>query len=152
MELKGLVIGGLLPALAFGVTGVLQKLAMRTGIGLGPYLLCIGVGVVLAGTLMTVLWPTTQPGAPRFAGTGAGAAALSGAVGLSWAVGMALVAAGIGTYGVPLAKLAPLYNLNTLVVVLLALVIFAEFREVAPLKLLGGTALMLAGAWLVGRS
>ena len=150
MELKGLVIGGLLPALAFGMTGVLQKVAMRAGIGLGPYLVCIGLGVVAAGVLVTVLGPTLQQGSSRSAGIGG--VALSGAVGLSWAVGMALVAVGIGQYGVPLAKLAPLYNLNTLVVVVLALVVFAEFREVAPLKLLGGTLLMLGGAWLVGRA
>ncbi len=150
MELKGLVIGGLLPALAFGATGLLQKVAMRTGIGLGLYLVCIGVAVVLAGCAFMILAPTAAAGSARPAPLSG--ILVSGAVGLTWAVGMGLVAAGIAFYGVPLAKLAPLYNLNTLLVAVLALIVFTEFREVAMTKLLGGTVLMLCGAWLVGRA
>jgi hypothetical protein len=146
VEFKGLLIGGLLPALAFGATGLLQKVTMRTGIGLGPYLLCLGLGVVIVGGATQIL----SPGSSR--AVSLRTAALSGTVGASWGLGMALVALGLSRYGVPLSKLAPLYNLNTLVVVLLALVVFSEFREVAAGRLLAGTTLILLGAWLVGRA
>lgn len=36
------LIGGLLPATLFGISGVLQKSAARAGIGTGPYLIAIG--------------------------------------------------------------------------------------------------------------
>lgn len=150
MELKGILIGGLLPALAFGVAGLLQKAAMRTGIGVGTYLMCIGAGVVIIGALFQALLPAMSAFGSR--PLTVGATLTAGAIGLTWAVGMALVALGIAQYAVPVAKLAPLYNLNTLVVVGLALVVFAEFREVAAPKLLAGAMLMLGGAWLVGRA
>ena len=44
-----------------------------------------------------------------------------------------------------LSKLAPLYNMNTLVVVLLALVVYAEWRDVHLAKLLAGAALVVLG-------
>ena len=150
MDFKGILIGGLLPALAFGATGLLQKVAMRTGVGLGPYLLCIGVGVAAVGGAIAAVQHTAHVEDGRTLSLNG--ALTSVAVGVSWAIGMALVALGIAHYGVPLAKLAPLYNLNTLIVAVLALVVFAEFREVATAKLLGGTALMLGGAWLVARA
>lgn len=73
-------------------------------------------------------------------------------IGASWAAGMALVALALTRYGVPLSKLAPLYNMNTLVVVLLALIVFAEAREVAFPRLLLGTLLILAGGVVVARA
>ena len=73
-------------------------------------------------------------------------------IGLSWGLGMIAVMIGLSRFGAPLSKLAPLYNLNTLVVVVLALVLFAESREVNTPKLLGGAALIMAGAALVARA
>lgn len=146
MEIKGLLVGGLLPALLFGVAGLLQKVASRAGAGPGPYLLCIGVGVLLVGTLVTL----GSHGAGR-AISGRGMLA-SGAIGLAWALGTWAVVLGLTRYAAPLAKLAPLYNLNTLVVVLLALVVFAEFRDVAVTKLVAGAALIVVGGALVANA
>ena len=144
MEIKGLLVGGLLPALAFGLAGLLQKSASRTTPGMGPYLLCIGAGVLLVGLVYTLVAPG------RAITPGPGVMAMG--IGLFWALGMALVGLGITHFMVPLSKLAPLYNMNTLVVVLLALVIFAEAREVAVPRLLLGTVLILAGGVVVSRA
>lgn len=146
MEAKGLLIGGVLPALMFGVAGLMQKLTARTGVGLGPYLLFIGVGVLVMGALLTM--GTTGP-ARAITGKGA---LLSGALGIFWALGTWLVAVGISQYAAPLAKLAPLYNMNTLVVVVLALVVFAEFKDVDVSKLVAGAALIVVGGTLVANA
>jgi transporter family protein len=143
MEAKGLVIGGLLPALMYGLAGLLQKATTKAGAGLGPYLLCIGLGVLAIGGVLTL----TSSGAAR-AITGK-AALLSMAMGLAWALGTWLVAIGISRYAAPLAKVVPLYNMNTLIVVVLALVIFAESRDVAVSKLLAGALLIVVGGTLV---
>ena len=141
---KGLLVGGLLPALLFGLAGLLQKTTSRFSPGMGPYLLCIGLGVTLTGAVCTLATSDRNISLP----SGAQAAA----IGIFWAAGMAFVALGIGRYATPLAKLAPLYNMNTLVVVLLALVFLAEAREVAVPRLLLGTALILGGASFVARA
>ena len=144
MESKGLLIGGLLPALLFGIAGLLQKSASRFSPGMGPYLLCIGLGVMVVGALATLV--STGRNISLQSGL------LSMTIGLSWSAGMALVAVGITRYATPLAKLAPLYNLNTLVVVVLALVIFSEAREVAVTRLMLGTLLIIGGGLLVARA
>ncbi len=139
-----MLVGGVLPALAFGLAGLLQKSASRTSPGMGPYLLWIGGGVLLAGITYTLFSPN------RTITTGAGLQAMG--IGLSWGLGMAAVGLGIGHYMVPVSKLAPLYNMNTLVVVLLALVIFAEARDVVVPRLLLGTVLIMAGGLVVSRA
>jgi uncharacterized membrane protein len=65
---------------------------------------------------------------------------------------MALVELAIARYGTPLAKLAPLYNMNTLVVVILALLFFAEARDVAVPKLITGAVMIVIGGMLVARA
>jgi len=140
---KGLVIGGILPALLYGTAGLLQKAAMRAGVGPGPYLLAIGVGVLAIGGAAT--WTAAVPARVL----NLRAALLSAAVGAAWAAGMWLVAEALTRHATPLAKLAPLYNLNTLLVVLAALVVFAESRDVAVTRLVLGTVLIVVGGSLV---
>lgn len=141
---KGLLVGGLLPALLFGVTGILQKAYGRGGGGAGWYLPLVGLGVAATGLL-------AMPALGDRALTARAAATALG-IGLSWGLGMIAVVLGLDRFGAPLSKLAPLYNLNTLVVVVLALALFAESRQVDVPRLLGGAALIMAGAALVARA
>jgi len=141
---KGLLVGGFLPALLFGITGVLQKAYGRAGGGSGWYLLLVGLGVSATGLVAVGFM------ADRALTARAGLVALG--IGLSWGLGMIAVVLGLNRYDVPLSKLAPLYNLNTLVVVLLALALFAESRDVNVPRLLGGATLIMAGAALVARA
>jgi transporter family protein len=141
---KGLLVGGLLPALLFGITGVLQKVYGRAGGGTGWYLPLVGLGVAATGLVALPFL------GERAMTVRAGAVALG--IGLSWGLGMIAVVLGLDRYGVPLSKLAPLYNLNTLVVVLLALVLFTEGRDVNVPRLLAGAALIVAGGALVARA
>ena len=106
-ELTGLVIGGLLPAMFFGVNGVLAKAGTQAGIGLGFYLLIIGVGVALTGLLFLFVDPSRAFSAK--------AGWLTLAMGVTWGVGVGLVGIGLVRFGAPLSKLVPLYNMNTLI-------------------------------------
>jgi transporter family protein len=144
VEAKGLLLGGLMPALMFGLAGVLQKATLRAGAGMGPYLICVGAGVLIIGAALAI----TASGQTITLKAGF----LAGTLGLVWGVATWLVALSLARYAVPLAKLVPLYNMNTLVVVVLALVVFAEWRDVAVVRLLLGAALVVLGGTLVARA
>jgi hypothetical protein len=146
MEAKGLLVGGVLPAMLFGLAGLMQKMTTRTGVGPGPYLICIGVGVLVMGAVLTL--GTAGP-ARAISGKGA---LFSGALGIFWALGTWSVAVGLSHYAAPLAKLVPLYNMNTLIVVVLALIVFAEFRDVEVTRLVAGAALIVVGGTLVANA
>ncbi|MBK7188827.1 MAG: hypothetical protein IPH86_09175 [bacterium] len=107
----------LLPALCFGMTGVLQKVYGRAGGGAGWYLPLVGLGVAATGLAALPLL------GDRAMTARAGVVALG--IGLSWGLGMIAVMIRLSRFGRRSPKLAPLYNLNTLVVVVLALVLFA---------------------------
>jgi drug/metabolite transporter (DMT)-like permease len=140
-ELIGLVIGGLLPAVLFGVNGVLAKASTEAGIGLGVYLLVIGAGVTLTGVLFLFIDPSRAFSAK--------AGWLTLAMGVTWGLGVGLVGIALTKYGAPLSKLVPLYNFNTLVAVLLALWVFSEWEKVQALKLVLGAVLVIIGGTLV---
>jgi uncharacterized membrane protein len=81
------------------------------------------------------------------------AAGLSGiATGLVWSLGTGLVLLALGRFGASVSQLAPLYNTNTLVVVLLGMLIFSEWKQVHPVPLVIGAGLIVLGAALVARA
>jgi len=137
----GIIIGGIIPAVLFGISGICQKLSTQHGISSGAYILSIGVGVVMVGALLC-LWNTEQAYNVK-------AIIPALALGLCWATGVVLVAIAITHYKTPLSILAPLYNTNTLVAVVGALLIFSEWRDVNVVKLIVGSMLIISGAVLV---
>lgn len=140
----GIIIGGLIPACIFGITGILQKYATQAGIGLGPLVLHIGLGVLLAGGV--IFWVV-----PDRTITGrAGAFALG--LGVSWAIGTALIALALISWKIPISKLVPLYNMNTLVTTVLGLLLFAEWKNINVPVLLIGAGLIIIGGILVARA
>lgn len=140
-QLLGLLVGGCLPALFYGVSSVFAKTSSNAGMSVGGHLFCIGIAISLTGGLFNVFLPGTIPSV---------AAALSSAMqGVLWALGTGCVVLGLLKYQVPLAKLVPLYNMNTLVTAGLALVLFAEWRDTDPLRLLMGAGLIVVGGILV---
>jgi transporter family protein len=140
----GIFVGGLIPALFFGLGGFMQKLSARGGISLIPYTLFLGAGVLIGGLLFYPLQPQTS-----FSIKSAVIAVL---IGISWALGMGLVKYGISAFGVPLSKLVPLYNMNTLIAVALGLIILAEWKQVNSLQLVAGAILIVIGGTMVANS
>ncbi len=141
---EAVIIGGILPALLYGISGVFQKSSTQAGIGTGLYLFCISAGVAAAGAIIS--WRSPDGTISLRSGI------FASMLGLSWGLGMGLVAIALTAYAAPLSRLAPLYNMNTLVAVILALVVFSEWKEVAALRLLAGALLIVAGGALVARS
>ncbi len=137
----GLLIGGFIPAIFFAATGIFSKIGTKGGIGVGPYLIAIGLGIVLVGIVVASL---NRDWAFPFQGTWP-----SFAAGLVWGVGSGLFTFALSKYHTPVSQLTPLYNLNTLLVVLFGLIFFAEWKEVESIKLVAGSLLVVAGSVLV---
>ncbi len=140
-NLIGLMVGGLLPALFYGVSSVFAKSSTNAGMSVGGHLFVIGITISITGLLFNVLLPGNVPSIM--------AVASSSMQGVFWGLGTGCVVLGLLKYQAPLAKLVPLYNMNTLVTSGLALIVFAEWRAVNPLQLLVGAGLIVAGGILV---
>jgi len=137
----GILVGGIIPAILFGISGICQKLSNQHGISTGAYVVSVGLGVVLVGVVLC-LFNTSQT---------ANVKSIVPAVtmGLCWGVGVLLVSMAISKYGTKLSVLAPLYNMNTLVTVVGALILFSEWKDLNVVKLIIGALLIVAGGVLV---
>ena len=140
-NLLGLIVGGLLPAMFYGISSVFAKSSTNAGMSVGGHLFIIGLAISAMGLLFNLLLPGNIPS--LFAVTS------SSMQGVFWGLGTGCVVLGLIKYQAPLAKLVPLYNMNTLVTAGLALVIFSEWRTVNPFQLLVGAGLIIAGGILV---
>lgn len=143
-NLLAILIGGLLPAVLFGISGVFQKVCTRAGIGTGPYLAVTGAVVLVVGGIVTTI--------ERDATLNRASLLATVLFGLFWASGVGCIAVALQRYGGQISQLVPLYNMNTLVAVLIGLVALAEWRAVQPGRLLLATALILAGGLLAATS
>lgn len=141
VQLWGLLIGGVLPALLFGIAGVFSKTSSDAGMPVGLHLVFIGLAVSATGLLCNLVMPGKIPSA--------WAIASSSMMGAFWATGIGCLVFALIRYQTPLAKLVPLYNMNTLVTVGLALGIFAEWQGLNVLQLLLGAILIILGGVLV---
>lgn len=139
-----LLIGGFLPALIYGGSAIFQKLSTAIGISISIYLIAVGAGVIAAGVGF-YLFDHTAVFSLK-------ASVYAGMFGLSWGVASGLVAYSLLNFSVPISQLVPLYNMNTLVAVLLALLIFSEWKDLNTIKLLIGSVLIVMGAIFVANA
>ena len=115
-ESIGLVIGGVIPALLLGVFFVLQKMATRYGAGPGQYLFLLGlISAVLSGAV--ILFGKQV----EFTIVGSMWTVASSAC---WGLAMAGMAYSLFKYHIPMSKLNPILNTNTLTAVILSIVFF----------------------------
>ncbi|NJN20597.1 MAG: hypothetical protein HC812_04600 [Leptolyngbya sp. RL_3_1] len=140
-KLLGLLVGGLLPALFYGISSVFAKSSTNAGMSVGGHLFCIGIAVSATGVLFNLLLPGSIPSL-----TAVGYSAMQG---VFWGLGTGGVVLGLLKYQAPLAKLVPLYNMNTLITSGLALLIFAEWQQMNPGQLFLGAGLIVVGGILV---
>lgn len=139
-----ILVGGLLPAVVLGTVGPLMKSAMSKGLGVGDFLLLFGATMMGVG-LVCRPWR----GRSGFSIS----AVISGIVtGLFWVLGTGLLLLALGPLGANISQLTPLFNMNTLVVVLLGLWIFKEHQHMRPAPLIIGAMLAILGAVLVARA
>ena len=67
-------------------------------------------------------------------------------------LGTGLLLLALGCLGANISQLTPLFNMNTLVVVLLGLWIFREHRHMRPAPLIIGAIMAILGSVLVARA
>ncbi|MFA5854927.1 MAG: hypothetical protein WC846_01375 [Candidatus Gracilibacteria bacterium] len=137
----GLIIGGFIPAVFFAASGIFSKVSTKAGMGVGPYLIMIGLAILLLGILTATFshnWSFPIKGTWS-----------SFSSGLVWGTGSGLFALALSKYHAPVSQLAPLYNMNTLLVVIFGLIIFSEWKDMEMVKLLTGTVMVVSGSILV---
>ena len=139
-----LLIGGFLPAFIYGGSAIFQKLSTNIGISISMYLIAVGIGVAIAGVGFYFFDSTT---AFSFK-----ASSYAGIFGLTWGIASGLVAYSLLHFNIPISQLVPLYNMNTLIAVLLALLIFSEWKDLNTIKLVLGSVLIVIGAIFVANA
>jgi len=144
-KMTGLVLGGVLPAVLLGLFGFLQKVSIRSGMGPASMLICAGLSITVLGLLMGGLQPSMSAWTTR-------GVLASAATGGTWFVAVWMIAYALMRFDVSISQITPLYNMNTLVVVVLGLVIFAEWRQSNPYLLVIGALLVVTGGAIVSRA
>ena len=139
-----LLLGGFLPALIYGASAIFQKLSTSIGISISIYLIAVGIGVAMTGLVFYFFENTS--------GFSLKASTYAGIFGLTWGIASGLVAYTLLNFNVPISQLVPLYNMNTLVAVLLALLIFGEWKDLQVIKLVAGSVLIVIGAIFVANA
>lgn len=139
-----LLIGGFLPAFIYGGSAIFQKLSTNIGISISMYLIAVGIGVAVAG-IGFYFFDNTIAFSLK-------ASFYAGIFGLTWGVASGFVAYSLLHFKVPISQLVPLYNMNTLVAVVLALLIFSEWKDLHVITLIAGTVLIVIGAILVANA
>jgi len=141
---RALLVGGMLPAAVLGLIGPLMKNAICGGVGTGEFLVVFGIMLVGIG-LACRPWRSGRS-IPR-------PALVTGiATGALWTLGTAMNLVALGRLGANISQLTPLFNMNTLVVVLLGLLLFKEHEQVRSTPLVTGSILVIFGAVLVARA
>lgn len=138
MNVKALLIGGLLPTVLLGLGTVLMKLSMREGSSVPNYLVHVGFTVPRVGLLATVVgagWVTT-PRAQMFACL----------MDLAWAGAIGAMAYAVSSLGVPVSIIAPLTNSNALVALAVSALVFREWADLNGPRALAGALLIVPGA------
>lgn len=139
-----LLLGGFLPAFIYGGSALFQKISISHGISLSAYLVATGLGVAIVGVGFFIFDNSFSLSIKS------GFYAFS--FGLTWGIASGLVGYTLLNYQVPVSQLVPLYNMNTLVAVILALIFFSEWKDLHMIKLLSGSTLIVVGAVLVANS
>ena len=72
--------------------------------------------------------------------------------GLVWATGIGCIGIALRRFDGQISQLVPLYNMNTLVAVVLGLIILSEWRNVNATKLVMAAILIIAGGVLAAQA
>ncbi len=140
----GMILGGVIPAIIFGLGGILVKASNQEGISLNYLILFSGMGALIISILAFILFKEKSVNVKS--------CVYAFFVGATWACGVLLVAMALIKYNTPMSIISPLNCTACFVTVLLALVIFSEWKSLHVLRLVVGTVLIVTGAMLVSTS
>ena len=136
-----LFYGGVIPAVLYGIVNILAKIV---GKRITPYetLMIGGLAIFLVG-LGGLLFYKVKPELNLEGYLG------SFFYGLFWGVGSLLVLKALADPRGTVSQIVPLFNMNTLVAIFLALIIFREFEQVNVVKVILGAIFIVTGGILV---
>ena len=137
------IIYGLLAALFFGANAVVYKVAAVNG-QLDPFYASLVFGVGIMASLIVAY--AFKFSAPTLNVKWLGLLIFAGVL---WGLGYLMVALAI-SHNADIAKLAPIYNTNTLVAVALGIIVLKELPSAAAAwRIVLGAVLIVAGSVLV---
>ena len=136
------VFYGIVAAICFGINTILYKIASQRG-NFSPAFgsLVFGIGILVAFLVYFFAKPSLQ-----FEWKSTSLAVVAGIV---WAIGFLAIAIAISQKG-EVARLAPLYNANTIIAVVLGIVLLKEIPKMSQMiRIIIGALMIVAGAVLV---
>lgn len=136
------IVYGIIASLFFALNTILYKVAAQKG-NFSPYYgsFMFGLGVVMIFGLFLLFRPSFA-----FEWKSSGLALVAGVI---WGLGFLAVAAAIAK-GSDVARLAPIYNTNTILAVLMAIIFLKEIPDVSQMfKVIAGAVLIVIGSVLV---
>ena len=136
------IIYGLIAAVFFALNTIIYKVAQQKGNFSPQYgILMFGIGITLVSVAFFFLNPSFE-----FEWRYSSLAIIAGGV---WAVGMIMVAIALSQKA-DVARLAPIYNINTILAVLMGIVFLKEIPDASQMiRVIAGAVLIVIGAILV---
>ena len=136
------IVYGLVAAVFFALNTIIYKAAQQKG-NFSPYygIAMFSIGIIIVAGIFFFIRPSFE-----FDWKSSGLAIIAGAV---WAIGMIAVAIAISKKA-DVARLAPIYNINTILAVLMGIVFLKEIPDASQMiRVIGGAVLIVIGAILV---
>jgi glucose uptake protein GlcU len=147
-----LVVYGTAAALAWGIYVVLLKFSSNPnylGLPWNQALLGLSIGVLMVPLVMNLLPGLTTASGGAFSTLGFIVALVAG---ILWALGLTVVLKALNAPGTDVSRLVVVYNLNTLIAVVLGLFVLKEVPNADNrVEVIIGALLSVAGAFLVTR-
>jgi hypothetical protein len=143
-QASGLIVGGVIPALLYGIAGIFAKGSTNAGLGVGPFIMLEGASLVVVGGWFYFLAP---------AGTLSVQSGMHATLaGLSLGLGAGLTVFALIRFAAPISQISSLAATFPMVTVALGLWIFSEWKEVDVSRLLLGAVLIVVGGIIVSRA
>ena len=141
-KMESWIFYGIIAAICFGVNTIIFKIAMQRG-NLNPAYasFIFGIGILITFVFYYFTKPNLQF---EWKST-----TLAVAAGMIWAIGFLAIAIAISQKG-EVAKLAPLYNANTIIAVILGIILLKEVPDMSQMiRVIIGAVMIVIGAVLV---
>lgn len=133
---------GIIAAVCFGLNTIIYKIAVQKG-NFSPYLgsFIFGLGVIFIFGLFLLFRPSFEFDLKS--------SVFAAVAGIIWGLGFIAVAVAIAK-GSDVARLAPIYNSNTIIAVVLGIILLKEIPDASQMfRVIGGAVLIVIGAVLV---
>ncbi|MBI1935187.1 EamA family transporter [Candidatus Woesearchaeota archaeon] len=142
MKMENWVIYGLIASFCFGIQTIIYKYAYQKSSSTPYYAAFVfALGIVLTYAAFLLFKPNVQ-----FEWKSSSLLFVSGII---WAVGFIAVAVAIAQKA-DVARLAPIYNTNTLIAVVLGIIFLKEIPDVSQMwRVISGAVMIVIGAVLV---